>query len=196
LKAAHDQNKHLERKIDEMDRTKTHMEITIHQLEDKNHHLNDTLKEHHHKMEEAAKIADHRAREEMKKLTEIAHREGEHHVEKVVVESHHGGHHVPTHHGSHHETTHHEVVTVSHHAEHVELSLSYDKSHEAVMHSMLAAMKKTHELDGHRIRELKERIAILEHQCNEDYDREQHMIHEWELAIEAEASMRMDIHKL
>lgn len=125
------------------------------------------MDEHHEKMEEAAKLADHRAKEEMEKLGKLA-----------------------THAGGHHQDGHHSSSTT------VELSLSYDASHEMVVTAMVANMKRMHELDTHRIKELTQRVKLLEAQSPVDYEREHRMIEEWEHAIQEESRMRMDIHKM
>jgi chromosome segregation ATPase len=124
------------------------------------------MDEHLHKMEEAAKLSDHRAKEEMEKLGKLAATGGGHHTSE------------------------------GHTSTHVSLSLSYDASHEMVVSAMVLNMKRMHELDTHRIKELTQRVKLLEHQSAVDYEREHRMIEEWEHAIAEESRMRMDIHKM
>lgn len=173
LEAKDEKIHHMEKKHSESDAKIHHLEALNHKLEEKIEHQQFTIKEHMHKMEEAAKLADHRAKEEMLKLEEIAKKHGG------------GGHHESSHHeSSHHGESHHEsssshtVTSTS-----VSLSLSYDQSHEHVISNMITQMKKMHDLDQHRIKELSERVKLLEHQAHVDYEREQRMIEEWEHAI-------------
>lgn len=65
-----------------------------------------------------------------------------------------------------------------------------------VVNAMVLNMKRMHELDTHRIKELNQRVKLLEHQSAVDYEREHNMIAEWERAIQEESRMRMDIHKM
>lgn len=129
----------MEKRMKELEGQVHHLESTCHQQKESLEHQKQTMDEHLLKMEEAAKLADHRAKEEMEKLAKIVAHGGEHHVKKEE------------HHGEHHEESHHSST-------HVELSLSYDASHEMVVHAMVSNMKRMHELDTHRIKELTQRV--------------------------------------
>lgn len=171
LEAKEEMNRSMEKRMKELEGDISHLKSTVHQQKEINEHQKKTMDEHLEKMEEAAKIADHRAKTEMEKLGQLAAAGGISHKEKDI-----GGVHI--------EST------------KVELSLSYDASHEMVVNAMVANMKRMHELDSHRIKELNQRVQLLEHQSAVDYEREHRMIEEWEHAIQEESRMRMDIHKM
>jgi TolA-binding protein len=68
LEAKEEMNRSMKSRIDELNKKIEFLEDDSKQQKETNEHLKRTVDEHLEKMEEAAKIADHRAKKEMEKL--------------------------------------------------------------------------------------------------------------------------------